>query len=284
MISVNAKFAKSNSQVSTNEVLMNAKQKNNWWIDAVLFAGFITTFFLDLTGVEAHQWIGVIFGALAAYHLFLHFDWVEAVTKRLFVKTSNQSRLYLGLDALLLLGFVLIGVTGLIISTWLNLTLSNFTTWLNIHITISIITLVVLLLKITFHWRWIVHTTRKIWAGTVLAPTKKVVVQPDKVRSSRMGRREFLQVMGIVGAASILALGNASKSLVEAVVTPEATTTEEVDTQTTSNTITSSNQSSSSSSDSNCTVRCRKACSYPGHCHRYVDTNNNNRCDLGECS
>ena len=54
-----------------NEVLMNTKQKTNWWIDTVLFIGFITTFFLDLTGVEAHQWIGILSGALAAYHLLI---------------------------------------------------------------------------------------------------------------------------------------------------------------------------------------------------------------------
>jgi FtsZ-interacting cell division protein ZipA len=32
-----------------------------------------------------------------------------------------------------------------------------------------------------------------------------------------------------------------------------------------------------------CTVRCNKGCSFPGRCRRYRDTNNNDRCDLGEC-
>ena len=263
---------------------MNTKQETNWWIDLTLFAGFITTFFLNLTGVEVHQWIGILCGALATYHLLLHLDWVEAVSKRFFGKTSGQARIYYVLDVLLLLGFALIGVTGLIISTWLNLSLSNFTTWLNIHITISIATLVTLLLKLAVHWRWIARATRKIRAKPVKAPVQNAVKQPARVRSSRMGRREFLQVMGIVGAASFLALANASKSLAETVATTEATTTEEVNTQAVSNPANRSNPSISSSSSSSCTVRCRKACSYPGHCHHYVDTNNNNRCDLGECS
>jgi hypothetical protein len=266
-----------------NEVLMNTKQKTNWWIDIVLFTGFIATFFLDLTGVEAHQWIGILSGALAAYHLILHLDWVEAVSKHFLTKTSGQARLYYALDALLLLGFVFIGVTGLIISTWLNLSLSNFTVWLNLHITISIATLMTLLLKLAFHWRWIVRTTRKIWTEPVMAPEKNATVQPTKVSSNQMGRREFLQVMGVMGAVSFLALANASKTLAETVATTEATMTEEVDTQTSSNPVTSTNQSSSSSSSSSCMVRCHKACSYPGHCRKYVDTNNNNRCDLGEC-
>jgi len=172
----------------------------------------------------------------------------------------------------------------LVISTWLNLSLSNFTTWLNIHITISIVILVTLLLKLAFHWRWIVRTTRKIWARPVIAPAKNVVLRPVKVSSGRMGRREFLQVIGVVGAASFLALTSASKSLAETVATTESTVTEDVATQTDlTSTVNTSFQFSSSSSDSSCTLRCQKSCSYPGHCHRYVDTNNNDRCDYGEC-
>jgi len=32
-----------------------------------------------------------------------------------------------------------------------------------------------------------------------------------------------------------------------------------------------------------CTIRCRKGCSFPGRCRKYVDNNGNNKCDLGEC-
>ena len=250
---------------------MNSKQKTNWWIDLVLFIGFTTTFFLNLTGVELHQWIGILSGALAVYHLLLHLNWVEAVSKRFFSKTSGQARIYYALDVLLLLGFILIGITGLVISTWLNFSLSNFTLWLKTHITISIVTLTILLLKLGFHSHWIVRTTRKILIKPVIVPARNVI-QPSKVNSNRTGRREFLQVMGIVGAGAFLALVNASKSLTDAAAA-----------QTTSDTETTVLQSSSLSSSSNCTVSCRRACSYPGHCHKYTDTNNNGRCDLGEC-
>ncbi len=33
----------------------------------------------------------------------------------------------------------------------------------------------------------------------------------------------------------------------------------------------------------NCVVRCPNGCSYPGRCRRYIDGNNNGKCDLGEC-
>jgi hypothetical protein len=39
-----------------------------------------------------------------------------------------------------------------------------------------------------------------------------------------------------------------------------------------------------SSASTSCRVRCDRRCSYPGHCHRYRDTNGNNLCDEGECT
>lgn len=88
---------------------------------------------------------------LAAFHLFTHRDWVDAVSKRFLAGTPSRARLYYVLDTVLLVGFMLIVATGLIISTWLNLSLGNFAAWLKIHITISITTLVTLLLKLTLH-------------------------------------------------------------------------------------------------------------------------------------
>jgi hypothetical protein len=106
---------------------MNTKQKTKWWVDAILFTGFITAFFLDLTGVALHQWIGMLAGALAAYHLITHWDWVEAVTQRFFGRTSGQARLYYLIDGGIMLGFASMIFTGLVISTWLSWALQKYT-------------------------------------------------------------------------------------------------------------------------------------------------------------
>ena len=62
-----------------NAMHMNTKQKTNWWIDLVLFAGFIVTFFMDLTGMELHQWIGILVGFRAAYHLLLQLIYMNRI-------------------------------------------------------------------------------------------------------------------------------------------------------------------------------------------------------------
>ena len=76
-------------------------KKANWWLDLVLFAGFITASFLDTTGIEMHQWLGVAGGALVLYHLAAHWGWVQALSQRLFDKVSTRVKLYYIIDAVM---------------------------------------------------------------------------------------------------------------------------------------------------------------------------------------
>ncbi len=69
---------------------MNKKQENHWWIDLLLFISFLTTFFLQLTGLIVHQWLGIVSIALAAFHLLLHQDWVKTIFNRFFHKRFGK--------------------------------------------------------------------------------------------------------------------------------------------------------------------------------------------------
>ena len=251
------------------------KQKRNWIIDATLFGGFLLALWLDLTGVAVHQWLGIAVGALAGYHLVAHWSWVEAVTSRLFGRTSRQSRQFYAVDAGLAVGFVTIAVTGLAISTWLDLTLASYAVWRNIHVLASVVTLVLVVGKIGLHWRWIVSTARqRIFPAP--APVRQIGVVQLVPVAAQMGRRDFVRLMAGVGAVALLAGVNAltgdAGDQAEASAATQATGGMQAVTST-----------SSASAASSCRVRCGRRCSYPGHCHRYVDSNGNGRCDLGEC-
>jgi len=58
------------------------------------------------------------------------------------------------MDASLMLGFALILVTGLVISSWLALALENYAAWRNIHVIASVATLLIIVVKIGLHSRW----------------------------------------------------------------------------------------------------------------------------------
>jgi hypothetical protein len=259
------------------EVIMNTKQTSKLWVDITLFAGFIVAFFLDLTGVALHQWIGMLGGALAGYHLIVQWDWVEAVNRRFFGRTSGRARLYYLMDGMILIGFASIIGTGLLISTWLNLSLTYSEAWRVLHILASIATLLVVLVKLSLHWRWIALAARCAFARPV--PAQSSPVPQRRMPASRgISRGEFIGVMGVVSLASFLALINASQGLAN-VQSPES----DASSSSTSVQTGSSSSAFSSSETSSCMVRCGRGCSYPGHCRRYTDGNNNGLCDYGEC-
>ncbi len=260
--------------------------KNKWWLDFVLFIGFILAFILDLTGLELHQWLGVFVGGFAAYHLITRWSWVEAVSQRFLGETSSQARSFFLFDAGLFVGFTMILVTGLLISTWLDLSLASNAEWLVVHIFASILTLAVLLVKLVWHRRWIATATRSVFDDAP-APTSG---SPVPVRASNprpTSRRQFLQVIGVISAASIVALASALDGLHDAeAAASQAVEGEASESATTVNSSQSnwvqSNSGSSSYTD-DCSVRCPRGCSFPGQCRRYRDSNDNNLCDLGEC-
>ena len=186
---------------------MHTSQKSRWIVDAVLFTGFLAAFFLDLTGLPMHQWLGLAVAAVAAYHLFTHESWVNAVTSRFFGQLAARSRLYYLIDAALLIGFTAITATGLVISSWLNLQLASYDAWRFVHIAASIATLFVSVLKLALHWRWIVLVTKNIFAGQSALTTR------PSAGAALLGRREFVRMMGVVGLGSTIALASSIQGL-----------------------------------------------------------------------
>jgi hypothetical protein len=282
------------------------RQKSNWILDVLLFTGFLVSFTLDLTGLALHQWIGIFCVLLSAYHLIIHWDWVTAVTLRFFKNTSGQARTYYLLDTAIMLGFYLIVMTGIVISTWLNLALTNYAVWVDFHVTTSIVTLLMVVLKVGLHWRWIVRVARQSIFRPDPQPVPVLKPVPVPVTASgAINRRDFMKLMGIVGVASLTAFAftlndnlgaqatspTASEDAVvnqeavpstSAASTDSATVTEATPTVT-NEAVTVSQPTSTTTTTTSCTVQCNKGCSFPGHCRRYQDSNGNNRCDFGEC-
>ena len=250
------------------------RQKHNWLIDAALFIGLLLSFWLELTGVPLHQWLGVAIGAGAGYHLLTHWTWVNSVTNRFFKQTSSQARLYYVIDAAMLIGLATITVTGLVISTWLNLSLTDFSTWKTVHVIASIGTLLVVVAKIGLHWRWVITTARRYIFTTVVALVRQSQPASMVRASGGLGRREFLRLMGGVSVVAVIAAGSALDALAQ---TASPTSSSGADSA--QNGTTTTQQQTVST----CVARCPKGCSYPGQCRRYTDSNNNGHCDLGEC-
>jgi hypothetical protein len=293
-------------------MVMKNKQTSYWKLDTFLFLGFLTSFWLDLTGLWLHQWLGIFVGAFAIIHMFIHWKWIKTTIATFTSKVSIKSRRYMMLDIGLLSGFIGIIFTGVIMSTWLQLNLDNYTAWLTAHIAISISALIILLFKLAVHGKWIVAASRKVFSRSSsrqapLANLSQVQLQIQEAND----RRAFLRMMGIVGAASVFALARAADGL--SFANAESLESSEIEgdaedgftathgtTQTANPTATPVFTQASTATtaateepivvatqavptQSSCVIRCQKRCAYPGHCGRYVDSNSNGYCDNGEC-
>jgi hypothetical protein len=294
------------------------KQKWFWILDLALFTGFLMAFFFDLTGLSLHQWLGVAVGGVAVLHLVLHWNWVKSLTCRLFEKNVGRSGMYYVLDAILFAGLFLITLTGLVISSWLSLALADYLFWRNLHVTVSTVSLIITLVKLGLHWRWVVKTAQKIFKSPErLQPVFQrfplrpgFAVQPIR-NEETVDRRHFLAMMGVVGLGSLVAVSNvlikptvqaanltaeeiaaleqASVQQATATVqaTQEATATGQVaavePTQVAPTAFPTSAPTAVPQQVAACVVRCQNGCAFPGRCRRYTDQNANGYCDLGEC-
>lgn len=272
--------------------MKTTQSTTNWIVDAVLFSGLILASLLDLTGLALHQWLGVAVAALAIYHFSTHWTWVKNVYARFSGRTSNQARLYFLVDVALFTSLAMVVMTGLVISTWLDLPFINFSNWRHLHIVITIIVLVITLIKVAIHSRWIIHTTRRLF-GEKRQPTilpgiqgqsagQPIPADPSPVAlRNAINRRDFFKLMGITGLATLVALYGAMDEISETQASQNSASIEEIN-ENSENSIQSTTQQSVS--NQSCTVRCNRGCSFPGHCHRYQDRDQNNRCDWGECT
>jgi len=184
----------------------NQTIKINWWVDVILFVGFILAFLLEVTGLSLHQWGGLFICLLAGYHLLRHWKWITAMLPRFFKSGLSSQRLRFFVDLFLMLGFEIILLTGLMISTWFALSLTDYLLVRNFHVLASIASLGLLVLKVSLHARWIISSMRKIFQKP--APRQASMPGSNTLppTTKNMERREVLRLMGTVGAASLTAL------------------------------------------------------------------------------
>lgn len=280
-------------------------QRTNWWLDAALFAAFLSTFFLNITGIEIHQWIGIGIGLMLMAHLVMHIDWVGCVITRFSGKCTASARVNLIIDMFLMGGFAMIIFTGLIISTWLNLAFIDYSAWWTVHVISAVTTLFALLVKLFLHRKWIVNVAETRVFGRTVTPQPVAV---PMAAASRVNRREFLKLSAVLGAGAFVGAAQIHNVLETAVLSQAAAaaTTATVPSQpldqnvnlTVSNPTaaptsvpaalptavpTQVSVATSQNTSTTCSVRCPRGCSFPGHCRRYTDSNGNGKCDLGEC-
>lgn len=139
--------------------------KHNLAIDAVALVLYAVVSLPSLTGVGFHEWASVALFVLFIVHCAVHYDWVVDVAKgardsRAWARQGN-----LALDALILVAFMVVMVSGLGISGTVlpsfGLVSFGYYVWGPLHSLSAKVLLALLLIHLVAHWRWIARQTIK---------------------------------------------------------------------------------------------------------------------------
>lgn len=136
----------------------------NLLVDLGIFAVFLLVSAPRLTGLALHEWIGIALGAVIIAHLLLHWQWLVAITKRLFGRVPAATRVNYVLNTALFVDVTLVIFTGLFISgtalPFFGITPVAGTAWRALHTVSADLSLLLVGLHVALHWKWIVNATR----------------------------------------------------------------------------------------------------------------------------
>jgi hypothetical protein len=173
---------------------MSVKTKTNLAIDCAILIAFLVVNNPALTGLAVHEWFAIAAGLVLIVHVLFHWDWVVNITKTYFKKLIHESRFNYIVNALLFIAYIIVFLSGLMISRnvmqTLGIRLPASPAWREFHSLSANLALLLTGLHFAMHWKWIVSATKRY----VLAPIHSLVrrpvmrqpaVQPVKIDKSK---------------------------------------------------------------------------------------------------
>ncbi|MCA0350468.1 MAG: DUF4405 domain-containing protein [Chloroflexi bacterium] len=182
-------------QTATN-VKKGNRTKTNYVVDLVIGLSFLIATAPNATGEPIHEWLSMGLAVMVVTHLLLHWQWIVAITKKIFRKVAWQQRInyilnirkvawqqrinYI-LNIGLFIDMTIIMFTGIMISKTvvplLGLELPNNMTWRSLHGLASDAGVFLIGLHLALHWDWIVRTSKRYLIQPITKRFHKPAVQ-----------------------------------------------------------------------------------------------------------
>lgn len=159
--------------------------KNNlrkFYLDVIMAITFFILFKPEFTSLTVHEIVGIAIGAVFIVHVLFNKKWVTTVTKKLFSnKVNGKTKFSYWLNVLLLVDMMVVLISGLLRSevVFPNLRYDIGINWLPLHITASMISLVLVGIHVGLHWDWMKqmgkHMPKLAKFFTFKQPARKIV-------------------------------------------------------------------------------------------------------------
>ncbi|HVM71357.1 MAG TPA: DUF4405 domain-containing protein [Anaerolineales bacterium] len=173
---------------------MSVKARTNLIVDIAVLIAFLVANNPSLTGIPVHEWFAVAGGVVLIVHMVFHWDWVVNVSKTFFNKLIHESRFNYLVDALLLVDYVVVFLSGLAISrsfmVTLGISLPASPAWREFHSLSANLALVLTGLHFAMHWRWFVNALQRYVISPIRSVTEhpaagRLAAQPVKAEKSK---------------------------------------------------------------------------------------------------
>ena len=128
-------------------------------IDIVMTVAVILLMTPRATGLRVHELGGLAIGVVFVAHALLNWKWIACMTGKFFTTLPIKSRVNYCVDALLVVGFLLVVLSGMAIAktidfAWLPLP-GNMMFWRMLHGSAALLTLIAAGVHVGLHWKWI---------------------------------------------------------------------------------------------------------------------------------
>lgn len=145
--------------------------------DIIMFILLVIAYLAQPTRIPAHEYLGIAIYVFFIIHLVYNFKLITSVIKRFFDKTLNAEIKFIYIiDLLLFISFILIGISGVMISRVI-FSIGIIPVWRQLHTIVSGISIILLAVHIGLHGSMIINTVKtEIKIPYIVIKTSAIVI------------------------------------------------------------------------------------------------------------
>lgn len=149
-------------------------------LDIIMIIIMLLLMNLQVTGLNIHEILGIIIFALFIIHKVLNKKWITAMSKNIFNKNIKpKTKVMYWLDVILLIILTINVLTGILISKCIltNITVNNVELTTNIHNIVSIISIILIAIHLSFHLENMIAKIKKAFREPIEFSTIDIIVK-----------------------------------------------------------------------------------------------------------
>ncbi len=135
------------------------------WLDVLLLLLFLLIQSPRITGVAAHEVLGIAIAVPLILHMLLSWHWIISKARRLFANGSVRTRINYAINVGLFLAMVLVIVSGIMVSRvvlpWAGMPTIYDGDWFELHDSTSNVLFVAIGLHLAMNWGWVLAALRQ---------------------------------------------------------------------------------------------------------------------------